>query len=71
MQRWKEEWDSTGIHSEPMEKTYNKTKHQQQDSECGMYCLYFHLCCLAGIPMNKRIPDEVVRGLRGLLYEIK
>lgn len=71
MQRWKEQWDSTGIHSKPMSKTYNKTKHQQQDSECGMYCLYFHFCCLLGIPMDKRIPDEVVRGFRGVLYRIE
>ena len=71
MQRWKEQWDSTGIHSKPMQKTYNKTKHQQQDSECGMYCLYFHFCCLLAIPMDKRIPDEVVRGFRGVLYRIK
>ena len=70
MQRWKEQWDATGIHSQGMKKTYNKTKHQQQDSECGMYCLYFHLCCLAGIPMDKRIPDEVVRGFRGLLFQV-
>jgi len=71
MQRWKEQWDSTGMHSEPMQMTYNKIKHQQQDSECGMYSLYFHLCCLVGTPMDKRIPDEVVRGFRGLLYRIK
>ena len=71
MQRWKEQWDSTGIHSKPMQKTYTKTKHQQQDSECGMYWLYFHFCCLLAIPMDKRIPDEVVRGFRGVLYRIK
>jgi hypothetical protein len=71
MQRWKEEWDSTNIHSQPMKKTYNKTKHQRQDSECGMYSLYFHFCCLLGIPMDKRIPDEVVRGFRGVLYRIR
>jgi hypothetical protein len=70
MNRWKENWDSTGIHSHPMKKTYSKIKHQQQDSECGMYSLYFHFCCLLGIRMNERIPDQVVRGFRGLLFKI-
>ena len=71
MNRWKEQWDATGTHSKPMVKSYSKTKHQQQDSECGMYSLYFHFCCLLGIPMDKRIPDEVVRGFRGLLFKVK
>lgn len=70
MSRWKEHWDKTGIHSKPMETTYNSTRHQFQDSECGMYCLYFHYCCLVGIPMEKRVPDDVVRGLRGLLFRV-
>lgn len=71
MRRWKQQWDETGIHSKPMKLTYNATRHQYQDSECGMYSLYFHYCCLMGIPMEKRIPDEVVRGLRGLLFRVK
>jgi Ulp1 family protease len=70
MQRWKKQWDSTGIHSKPTELNYNKTRHQYQDSECGMYCLYFHFCCLAGVPMEKRVPDEVVRSFRGVLFSI-
>ena len=70
MARWKEEWDATGTHSNPMVQTYNKTKHQHQDSECGMYSIYFHFCCLLGIPMEDRIPDEVVRGFRGLLFKV-
>ena len=70
MKRWAETWDSTKIHKKPMEITYNKTRHQYQDSECGMYCLYFHLCCLVGIPMDKQIPDQVVRGFRGLLFRV-
>lgn len=70
MSRWKEHWDKTGIHSKPMETTYNSTRHQFQDSECGMYCLYFHYCCLLGISMEKRVPDDVVRGLRGLLFRV-
>lgn len=71
MRRWKQEWDATGIHSKPMKLTYNGTRHQYEDSECGMYSLYFHYCCLMGISMETRIPDEVVRGLRGLLFRIK
>lgn len=70
MARWKEQWDSTGIHKKPMELNYNKTRHQYENSECGMYCLYFHYCCLLGIPMEKRVPDDVVRSFRGVLFSI-
>jgi hypothetical protein len=70
MKRWKISWDATKIHSNPMATTYNKTRHQYDNSECGMYCLYFHYCCLLGIPMQKRIPDEVVRGFRGALFKV-
>lgn len=70
MARWKEQWDATKIHSKPMELSFNKTRHQYEDSECGMYCLYFHFCCLVGIPMDKRVPDDVVRSFRGVLYSI-
>jgi hypothetical protein len=70
MRRWKTVWDNTRIHSKPMATTYNKTRHQYENSECGMYCLYFHYCCLLGIPMDKRIPDEVVRGFRGALFKV-
>ena len=70
MKRWKEQWDATKVHSQPMKMTYNKKRHQYEDSECGMYCLYFHYCCLLDIPMNERIPDEVVRGLRGMLFRV-
>ena len=70
MKNWKFNWDATGIHQKPMATTYNKTRHQYENSECGMYCLYFHLCCLIGTPMKKRIPDEVVRGFRGALFRV-
>jgi len=69
MLRWKDQWDSqnqTKMHLE-----YNSTKHQQENSECGMYCLYFHFCCLADLSMKERIPDAVVRGFRELLFRIK
>lgn len=71
MQRWKEQWEKSGVHSKPMQITFNKTRHQFQDSECGMYCLYFHFCCLLGIPMEERIPDPVIRGLRGMLFRVE
>jgi len=70
MLRWKEQWDATKIHKKPTELTFNKTRHQYQDSECGMYCLYFHLCCLSGVPMEKTVPDDVVRSFRSVLYSI-
>jgi hypothetical protein len=70
MKRWKDQWDTTKIHSKPMVMSYNKTRHQYEDSECGMYCLYFHFCCLLDIPMSERIPDEDVRGLRGMLFRV-
>ena len=53
-----------------MEVSYNKTRHQYEDSECGMYSLYFHLCCLMGIPMKDKVPDKVVRGFRSLLFKV-
>ena len=70
MKRWKEQWDAGGGHSTPMELTYNKTKHQRKGTECGMYSVYFHYCCLTGIPMETRIPDDVMTGLRGAMYRI-
>jgi hypothetical protein len=69
MKRWKESWDKTGVHSKPMVLTYNKTRHQYKDSECGMYCMYFHYCCLTGIPMEERVPDDVVNSFRKLLFK--
>lgn len=70
MTRWKQEWDASGRHSKPMELTYNKTRHQRKNTECGMYCVYFHYCCLMEIPMEKRIPDEVMVAIRGALFRI-
>lgn len=71
MKRWKEQWDETGVHAKPVQLTYNKTRHQYKESECGMYCLYFHNACLNGIPMDARIPDDVVNGFRNLLFRMK
>jgi hypothetical protein len=70
MRRWKEQWDKTGKHKQGMKMTFNATRHQFKDSECGMYCLYFHHSCLMEIPMEERIPDEVVNAFRGLLFKM-
>jgi len=70
MNRWKEQWDETKINSKPTELTYNKIRHQYEDSECGMYCLYFHWCCLTNIPLEERVPDKVVRAFRKMLFSI-
>jgi hypothetical protein len=71
MFRWKHQWDSTKIHKKPTRLTYNTTRHQYEDSECGMYCLYFHYCCLNQIPMDKTIPDFVMNSFRNVLFRTK
>jgi hypothetical protein len=71
MKRWKEEWELTGVHDKPMVTTYNKIQHQFKDSECGIYSLYFHYCCLNEIPMDHKIPDDVVNIFRRLLFRGK
>lgn len=63
MFRWKDQWDSRKT-SAPMRLTYNTTRHQFKESECGMYCLHFHYACLMGLPMDKRVPDERVNAER-------
>jgi len=68
MLRWKLEWDATKIHDKEIETTYNTTKHQYKNSECGMYSLFFHYCCLNEIPMGERIPDEVMNSFRNVLF---
>jgi len=70
MKRWKAQWDATKIHSKPMKLSYNKTRHQYKDSECGMYCLYFHYACLMNLPMQDKIPDDVINAFRNLLFRI-
>jgi hypothetical protein len=70
MKRWSEQWNATGVHANPMKLTFNKTRHQYKDSECGMYCLYFHYACLMNIPMDERIPDDVINAFRNLLFRM-
>lgn len=70
MSRWKSEIDSLNLFKKPLELSRNVTKHQFKDSECGMYSLYFHYCCLLEIPMDERIPDEVINKFRQLLFKV-
>jgi hypothetical protein len=71
MLRWKNEWDSTKLHDKEMETTYNTTRHQFKDSECGMYSLFFHYCCLNNISMDEKIPDDVMNSFRNVLFRTK
>lgn len=71
MQRWKEQIDKLGKHKKPMKLFYNSIRHQYKDAQCGMYCIYFLHCCLFDIPMNERIPDDVVMMMRPLFFQYK
>lgn len=62
MKRWKDQINK------PTKLTYNSTRHQYADSECGMYCLYFHYACLTELSMDERIPDQVINTFRRLLF---
>lgn len=70
MQRWKEQWDATSTHGKGMELTYNKTRHQFKESECGMYCLYFHRACLMEIPMDVPIKDDIMNEFRKVMFKV-
>jgi hypothetical protein len=35
-----------------------------------MYCLYFHLACLLEIPMDSKLPDDVVNAFRNFLFRM-
>jgi hypothetical protein len=68
MTRWKSEIDKLNIGKTVLTK--NTTRHQYKDSECGMYSLYFHYCCLLQVPMDERIPDDVMNIFRRLLFKL-
>lgn len=70
MKRWKEQWDQEEVHPTEMKLTFNKIRHQYKDSECGMYCIYFHYACLTELSMERRIPDEVINSFRNLLFRM-
>jgi hypothetical protein len=70
MNAWKAQWDSTKVHAKPMKLYFNKVRHQYKTTECGMYCIYFLHCSLFGIPMESRIPDEVMVMMRRFFFKI-
>ena len=68
MKRWRDEWATTGVHDNEMDTTYNTTRHQFKDTECGMYSLLFHYACLIQLPLGEKIPDAVVESFRHLFF---
>jgi hypothetical protein len=68
MLRWKLEWDATKIHDKEIETTYNITKHQYKNSECGVYCIYFLTSLLDGKTfeevINNIISDDKMNAKR-------
>lgn len=71
MRRWKDQIDDMEISDTPMDLRYNSLRHQYKDSQCGMYCIYFLHCSLFNIPMDEKIPDNVVEKLRPLFFKYK
>jgi hypothetical protein len=71
MNRWKQQVDEMGEHDTPMKLYFNKVRHQYKDAQCGMYCIYFLHCCLFDVPMNKKIPDDVIMMMRPLFFRYK
>ena len=70
MRAWKAQWDTTDVHPKPMRLSYNKTRHQYKDAQCGMYSLYFLHCCLMEVPMEHKIPDDVMMYMRPMFFRI-
>jgi hypothetical protein len=72
MKRWKEQWDATKKHANPMKMTFNATRHQFKDSECGMYSMYFILRMLAGDEFQSfsrtKPPDSFMLDLRDWIF---
>lgn len=54
------------------ETIVTKVEHQQGDSECGVYCLYYIINRLNGVPFHvfeyRKIPDEDMVEFRGYLF---
>lgn len=67
MMKWSNQWKE--ITGRTLRTEYNSTRHQMKNSECGMYCIYFLHCCLFTVPMNVRVPDDVVNQLRVELFK--
>jgi hypothetical protein len=71
MQRWKKQVDDMKIFKKPMELRYNSLRHQFKDAQCGMYCIYFLHCSLFNIPMDERVPDDIIMRMRPLFFKYK
>jgi len=71
MNRWKEQYDKMPTTRTPMKLFYNKVKHQTKDSQCGMYSIYFLYCSIFEIPIERRIPDDVVEWMRHFFFRYK
>lgn len=71
MVKWGEQLDGMKLFSKPTELTYNSRRHQYKDAQCGMYCIYFLHCSLFDIPMDEKIPDDVVMMMRPLFFDYK
>jgi hypothetical protein len=63
MQRWAQQMPG-------MRLQYSSLRHQYKDAQCGMYSLYFLHCCLFGIPMEKKIPDDVMAMIRTMFFKV-
>jgi hypothetical protein len=63
MQRWASQMPG-------MELRYNDVRHQYKNAQCGMYCLYFLHCSLFDIPMNEKIPDDVMAMMRPMFFRV-
>ena len=68
MSRWNDDWKALTGHG--LDAVYNAVRHQYKNSECGVFCLYFLHCCLFSIPMDRRIPDDVVNAMREKLFRV-
>lgn len=69
MSRWSEQWKQLSGHA--LTASYNSTRHQYKNSECGVYSVYFLHCCLFEVPMDDRIPDDVINQFRDKLFRKK
>jgi len=63
MHRWAEQIPN-------MELRYNSVRHQYKNAQCGMYCLYFLHCSLFDIPMEERVPDDVIALMRPMFFKV-
>ena len=71
MHRWKQQYDAMPQASKPMELFYSKIKHQKKDAQCGMYSIYFLYCSIFEVPIQERIPDDVVEWMRHFFFRYK